>query len=64
MSFPLSSVVANIFIESFETKAVETSVIRLNVWLWCDVDTIIVRHHGKSSFSAFLNHLYDLNKDI
>ncbi|KAK4882178.1 hypothetical protein RN001_005497 [Aquatica leii] len=64
MGSPLSPVVANIFMESFETVALESSILKPKVWFRYVDDTFIVWSHGHLELSKFLDHLNNQHLDI
>lgn len=64
MGSPLSPVVANIFMEAFESQALESAELKPKVWFRYVDDTFIVWPHGKQTLSVFLDHLNRQHPDI
>ena len=64
MGSPLSPVLANIFMEDFETKAIETYPFKPTCWMRYVDDTFIIWPHGKDKLDSFLNHLNSQHQQI
>ncbi|GJQ85251.1 hypothetical protein Trydic_g18485 [Trypoxylus dichotomus] len=56
MGSPLSPVVAIIFVESFESVALENSELQPKVWFRYVDDTFIIWPHGRDTLDNFLGH--------
>ena len=54
---PISPILANIFMEDFEQKALETARYQPKLWLRYVDDTFIIWQHGSDKLSDFLDHL-------
>ena len=57
MGSPLSPVIANIFMEHFESRALETAPLKPRCWKRFVDDTFVVWPHPKDTLVSFLNHL-------
>ncbi|XP_046400884.1 uncharacterized protein LOC124167130 [Ischnura elegans] len=57
MGSPLSPVVANLYMESFEKTALESYDKRPSLWLRYVDDTFVIWPHGEEELKRFLNHL-------
>jgi len=57
MGSPLSLVVANLFMEAFEERALESAVLRPRIWLRYVDDTFVHWPHGEDKVDTFHNHL-------
>ena len=57
MGSPISPILANIFMEDFEQKALETARYQPKLWLRYVDDTFIIWQHGSDKLSDFLDHL-------
>ena len=57
MASPLSPVIANIFMEHFESRALETAPLKPHFWKRFFDDTFVVWPHPKDTLVPFLNHL-------
>ena len=64
MGNPLSPVVANIYMEHFETLAMESSPVKPDTWLRYVDDTFVVWSEGKDKLQALLDHLNSLRPTI
>jgi retron-type reverse transcriptase len=64
MGSPLSPVIANFFMESFEKKAIEQVTHKPVCWFRCVDDTFIIWPHGQKKLTEFLNHLSGLHNKI
>ena len=57
MGSPLSPVVANLYMEAFEERALSSSTLTPKLWLRYIDDTFVVWPHGLSSLEEFHSHL-------
>ena len=57
MGSPLSPIVANIYMEFFEQKALELTYTKPDIWLRYVDDTFILWPHNRHDLDNFLNHL-------
>ena len=57
MGSPLSPIVANIFMESFETLALNSYPLKPKVWKIFVDDTNIIWAHGNDELKKFIQHL-------
>ena len=57
MGSPLSPIVANLFMESFEQKALESAVIRPKMWLRYVDDTFVLWPHNEEELKIFHRYL-------
>ena len=64
MGSPLSPVVANLFMEAFETEALENAPLKPTVWLRYVDDTLVVWPHGPHTLADFLQHLNNTHPKI
>ena len=64
MGSPLSPVTSNIFMEHFETKALDTYPLKPVAWFRFVDDTFIVWPHGKDELVNFLDHLNSQHDNI
>ena len=64
MGSPLSPVVANLYMEAFETKALELAPLQPKMWIRYVDDTFVLWPHGEEELSAFHNHLNSINHSI
>jgi hypothetical protein len=64
MGSPLSPVVANLFMQEFETKAISSSILKPKCWLRYVDDVFTIWQHGQETLPLFLDHLNSLHKDI
>ena len=64
MGSPLSPVVANIFIEDFESTAIVTSDYQPRIWYRYVDDTFVVWEHGRQQLDEFLEHINGLHERI
>ncbi|GJQ78547.1 hypothetical protein Trydic_g11659 [Trypoxylus dichotomus] len=64
MGSPLSPVVANLFMEQFESLAIETAVDKPTVWWRCVDDTLVIWPHGRDKLDRFLEHLNGVHSNI
>ncbi len=64
MCSPLSPVLANIFMEDFETRALETSPCKPKMWRRYVDDVLVVWHNGDQRLDEFHLHLNGQNPSI
>lgn len=64
MGSPLSPVIANLFMEDLETKALETATSRPKLWLRYVDDTFVIWQHGREELDRFLEHLNNMHPRI
>jgi hypothetical protein len=64
MGSPLSPVIANIFMEDFEQKALESAPLKPKCWFRYVDDTFVIWQHRRETLDAFLNHLNTRHDDI
>ena len=64
MGSPLSPIFANLFMEHFETKAIESYPLKLEQWKRFVDDTYVIWPHGKEKLKKFLEHLNSLSNSI
>ena len=64
MGSPLSSIVANIFMEDLETQALGTSAWKLKMWRRYVDDVLVVWPHGDQLLEEFHQHLNKSNPSI
>jgi len=57
MGLPLSPIIANLFMEHFKTKAIDSSPLKPRLWKRFVNYTYIIWPHGKEKLDIFLNHL-------
>ena len=57
MGSPLSPVVANLFMEAFEERALESAVLRPRLWLRYVDDTFVLWPHSAEELDTFQDHL-------
>lgn len=57
MGSPLSPVVADIFMEEFEQKALESTRLKPKLWLRYVDDVLVIWPHGEKRLRRFLKHL-------
>lgn len=57
MGSPLSPVIANLFMEHLEKKAIETSNNKPTTWFRYVDDTFVIWRHGMDTLNEFLQHL-------
>ncbi|XP_071794470.1 uncharacterized protein [Asterias amurensis] len=57
MGSPISPVLANIFMEDFEQKALGTARLKPKLWLRYVDDTFIIWSHGLENLDDFLSHI-------
>ena len=64
MGSPLSPVVANIFMEDFETTALATADYSPTIWKQYVDDTFVIWPHGRDKLETFLSHINSLHDSI
>jgi hypothetical protein len=64
MGSPLSPIVANLFMEKFEKKSLDSYPLKPLIWKIFVDDTNILWPHGKEELEKFFQHLNDISKDI
>lgn len=64
MGSPLSPVTSNIFMEHFETKALDTYPLKPEAWFRYVDDTFVVWRHGRDELVNFLHHLNSQHESI
>ena len=64
MGSPLSPVLADLYMESFETMAIEKAVQPPSLWLRYVDDTFVIWPHGRDTLNDFLSHLNSLAPSI
>jgi hypothetical protein len=64
MGSPLSPIVANLFMEKFEKKAIDSYPLKPLRWKRYVDDTNVLWPHGKEELDKFFQHLNNLSKDI
>jgi hypothetical protein len=64
MGSPLSPIVANLFMENFEERALNTYPLKPKRWKRYVDDTNVVWPHGRDELNKFLEHLNNLSDDI
>ena len=57
MGSPLSPVVANLYMEAFEERALSTSILRPQKWKRYVDDTFVIWQHGPEALQDFQDHL-------
>ena len=57
MGSPLSPIVANLYMEAFEKRALDTSAQKPNLWIRYVDDVFAILPHGDQALDEFLNHL-------
>ncbi|GJQ87905.1 hypothetical protein Trydic_g1172 [Trypoxylus dichotomus] len=64
MGSPLSPIIANIFIQDFETRALDTAEYKPKLWLRCVDDTFIIWTRGEDKLQNFFSHLNSIHPKI
>jgi hypothetical protein len=64
MGSPLSPIVANLFMENFEKKALDSYPLKPLRWKRFVDDTNVLWPHGKEELDKFFQHLNNISKDI
>ena len=57
MGLPLSPIVANLFMEAFEEKALESAVLRPRMWVRYVYDMFVLWPHKEDELETFHRHL-------
>ena len=57
MGSPLFPVVANLYMEAFEERALSTSILRPRKWKWYVDDTFVIWQHRPEALQDFQDHL-------
>ncbi|KAK5648206.1 hypothetical protein RI129_003099 [Pyrocoelia pectoralis] len=64
MGNPLSPVIANFYMEKFESIALESAVLKPKIWYRYVDDTFVIWNHGLDSLHLFLKHLNNIHPNI
>lgn len=64
MGSPLSPAVANIFMESLEERALNTTALKPSMWIRYVDDTFVIWPHGDAELERFHQHLNQQNPSI
>ncbi|KAK5644761.1 hypothetical protein RI129_006061 [Pyrocoelia pectoralis] len=64
MGNPLSPVIANFYMEKFESIALESAVLKPKIWYRYVDDTFVIWNHGLDSLHFFLKHLNNIHPNI
>ncbi|KAK5649280.1 hypothetical protein RI129_000309 [Pyrocoelia pectoralis] len=64
MGSPLSPVIANLFMQEFEEKALHSATHKPTLWLRYVDDTFVIWSHGQEKLKAFLEHLNNVHPNI
>ena len=64
MGSPLSPILADIFMEEFETSCLRSAYLQPSLWLHYVDDTFVVWPHGRDTFQDFLQHLNEQHPSI
>jgi len=64
MGSTISPIVANLFMEDFESRALSTSPFKLKCWKICADDTYIIWPHGREKLDLFFQHLNNQRSSI
>ena len=57
MGSPLSPVIANIYMQDFESRVLGTAPLKPSLWLCYVDDTFVMWNHGDMELQNFLKHL-------
>ena len=64
MGSPLSPVIANIYMEDFEKKVLESAPLKPRCWYRYVDDTFVIWQHGSEKLNEFLQHLNSVHECI
>ena len=64
MGSPLSPIVANLFMEDFESKAISSALFQPKLWKRFVDDTCVIWPHGKDELDRFFVHLNSQSNSI
>ncbi|XP_045477895.1 uncharacterized protein LOC123683043 [Harmonia axyridis] len=64
MGSPLSPVLADIYMEDFEGRALDQYVLKPKLWRRYVDDTFVIWPHGKETITGFLEHLNNIEESI
>ena len=64
MGSPLSPIVANLFMENFENKVIESYPLKLKLWKRYVDDTNVLWPYGEQELNKFFEHLNSQSVDI
>ena len=64
MGLPLSPIVANLYTEKFEKKALDSYPLKPKFWVRFVDDTSVNWPHGDNELKNFLKHLNNISNDI
>jgi predicted GIY-YIG superfamily endonuclease len=64
MGSPLSPIVANLYMESFEKKAIDSYPLKPLRWKCYVDDTNVLWPHGEEEINKFFHHINNISKDI
>lgn len=64
MGSPLSPVIANLFMEDLEIRAIQTAPLKPKLWLRYVDDTFVIWTHGREHLNSFLDHLNSIHNKI
>ncbi|XP_072384341.1 uncharacterized protein [Diabrotica undecimpunctata] len=64
MGSPLSPVIANLFMQEIEIRAITTAEYKPKLWLRYVDDTFIIWTHGEEKLNTFLNHINTIHPKI
>ena len=64
MGSPLSPMVANFFMEHFETQALTSAIDKPTRWFRYVDDTLVIWPHGEEKLTSFLAHLNSIHENI
>jgi hypothetical protein len=64
MGSPMTPIIAKLYMEYFESVALELSQLQPKLWLRYGHDTFVIWQHGKDSLYTFLDHLNGIQELI
>ena len=64
MGSPLSPALANLYMEDFEIRALNSSTLKPKLWLRYVDDTFVIWQHGDDNLNKFLSHLNQIHPRI